>query len=100
MIADPQAPEYNDAADRSARSRARRPIPASRARAGVTGHDVRYVLAFSVIAAVAAFLIVYLIYVRRLIDRRQSLRSVNACLALPTSAAKTGGAALPQALRI
>ena len=43
MSADPQAPEYKDA--------------------GVTGHNVRYVLVFSVIAVVAAFLIVYLIYV-------------------------------------
>jgi hypothetical protein len=30
---------------------------------GVTGHNVRYVLAFGLIAVVAAFLIVYLVYV-------------------------------------
>jgi len=66
MSADPQAPEYKEykeAADRSAGERKRQPIPALQARAAVTGHNVRYVLVFSVIAVVAAFLIVYLIYV-------------------------------------
>jgi hypothetical protein len=43
--------------------RTRHPAPALRARAGVTGHNVRYVLAFGLIAVVAAFLIVYLVYV-------------------------------------
>ena len=59
----PASPEYNDAADRNARDRTRQPIPASQARAGVTGHNVRYVLVFSAIAAVAGFLIAYLNYV-------------------------------------
>jgi hypothetical protein len=49
--------------DRSADERTRQPVPALRARAGVTGHNVRYVLAFGLIAVVAAFLIVYLVYV-------------------------------------
>ena len=48
---------------RSADDRPRQPVPALRARAGVTGHNVRYVLAFSLIAVVAAFLFVYLVYV-------------------------------------
>ena len=63
MSADPQAPEYKESTDRSADERTRQPAPALRARAGVTGHNVRYVLAFSLIAVVAAFLIVYLVYV-------------------------------------
>ena len=63
MSADPQAPEYKESTGRSADERPRQPVPALRARAGVTGHNVRYVLAFSLIAVVAAFLIVYLVYV-------------------------------------
>ena len=38
-------------------------LPKTEARQSVTGHNVRYVLAFSLIAVVAAFLIVYLVYV-------------------------------------
>ena len=63
MSADPQAPEYKESTDQSADEPKRRPVPALRARAGITGHNVRYVLAFSLIAVVAAFLIVYLVYV-------------------------------------
>ena len=37
-------------------------VPAPRARQGVTGHNVRYVLGFSIAAIVIAFIIVYLIY--------------------------------------
>jgi hypothetical protein len=59
MNADPQAPEYKEGTDKYKH----RPMPASRARAGVTGHNVRYVLAFSLIAALLTFLIVYLVYV-------------------------------------
>ena len=59
MNADPPAPEYKEAADKYRR----RPMPASRARAGVTGHNVRYVLAFSLVAMLLAFLVVYLVYV-------------------------------------
>jgi hypothetical protein len=61
MSADPQAPEYKDGIDQ--RSDAPQPLPAAQARAGVTGHNVRYVLAFSLIAAVVVFVIVYLVYV-------------------------------------
>ena len=35
----------------------------SRRAPGVTGHNVRYVLAFGLIAVLAAFLIAYLVYV-------------------------------------
>jgi hypothetical protein len=61
MSADPRAPEYKEGIDRSTHERP--PVPAARARAGVTGHNVRYVLAFSLLAVVVAFLIVYLVYV-------------------------------------
>jgi hypothetical protein len=60
MSADQRAPEYKEGIDRS--GGAPNPLPASRARAGVTGHNVRYVLSFSLIAVVVAFLIVYLVY--------------------------------------
>ena len=65
MRADPQAPESTRAksTDQSADEHTRQPVPAVRTRAGITGHNVRYVLAFSLIAVVAAFLIVYLVYV-------------------------------------
>ena len=63
MSADPQTPEYKESIGQSADGRTRQPVPALRARAGVTGHNVRYVLAFGLIAVVAAFLIVYLVYV-------------------------------------
>ena len=43
MSADPQAPEYKESTGRSADERTRQPVPALRARAGVTGHNVRYV---------------------------------------------------------
>jgi hypothetical protein len=60
MNADPPAPEYREAE----RKTAHQPVtPAPQARAGVTGHNVRYVLAFGLGAAVLAFLIVYLVYV-------------------------------------
>jgi hypothetical protein len=60
MGADQRAPEYKEGIDRGGSEP--KPLPASRARAGVTGHNVRYVLTFSLIAVVAAFLIVYLVY--------------------------------------
>jgi hypothetical protein len=41
----------------------RRPaMPAQRARQGATGHNVRYVLAFSLIGAIIALSVIYLIY--------------------------------------
>jgi hypothetical protein len=59
MSPDPLAPEYKEADQRTAGEPV---VPAVRARAGVTGDHVRYVLAFSLAAVVVAFLIVYLIY--------------------------------------
>ena len=60
MGADRRAPEYKEGVDRGAGESS--PLSASQARAGVTGHNVRYVLAFSLVAVVIAFLIVYLVY--------------------------------------
>jgi hypothetical protein len=60
MPPDTRAPEYKDA-DRKV---AQQPVvPAPRARQGVTGHNVRYVLGFSIAAVIAAFAVVYLVYV-------------------------------------
>jgi hypothetical protein len=59
MSADPRAPEYKEADQRTAGEPV---VPAVQARAGVTGNHVRYVLAFGRAAVVVAFLIVYLIY--------------------------------------
>ena len=60
MNADKQAPEYKDADRQSANQPV---VPATKARQGVTGHNVRYVLAFGIAAVVIAFVIVYLSYV-------------------------------------
>jgi hypothetical protein len=38
------------------------PVSAPRARARVTGHNVRYVLGFGLAAAIIGFVIIYLIY--------------------------------------
>jgi hypothetical protein len=60
MSHDTRAPEYKEA-DRNA---AQQPVvPAPRARQGVTGHNVRYVLGFGLAAVIVAFVIVYLVYV-------------------------------------
>ncbi len=37
-------------------------VPAQKARQGVTGHNVRYVLGFSVVAIVIVFAIIWLVY--------------------------------------
>ena len=60
MGIDPQAPEYKES--ENPRARQPQPLPGVEARAGVTGHKVRYVLAFGLIGVVVAFVIVYLIY--------------------------------------
>jgi hypothetical protein len=60
MSPDARAPEYKEA-DRQAAHQS--VVPAPRARAGVTGHNVRYVLGFGIAAVIVAFVIVYLIYV-------------------------------------
>ncbi len=59
MSPDPRAPEYEEAD----RQTAQQPVvPTLRARRGVTGHNVRYVLIFATAAAAVAFLVVYPIY--------------------------------------
>jgi hypothetical protein len=35
-------------------------VPTTRARQGVTGHNVRYVLGFGIAAVIVAFIVVYL----------------------------------------
>jgi hypothetical protein len=57
---DRRAPEYQEA-DR--RAGPQRPLPTVRARQGVTGHNVRYVLVFGIAAAIICFWIVYFVYV-------------------------------------
>jgi hypothetical protein len=52
------APEYKEA-DRRGRPNEKN---SERARAGATGHKVRYVLSFGLLAVIIAFAIVYLIY--------------------------------------
>jgi hypothetical protein len=56
---DGEAPEYKEGDKRTSLDR----VSAERARAGVTGHKVRYVLGIALAAAIIAFVIVYLIYV-------------------------------------
>jgi hypothetical protein len=55
---DKRAPEYKEADRRTGPN----PVSTPRARAGVTGHNVRYVLGFGLIAVIIAFVIVYLVY--------------------------------------
>jgi hypothetical protein len=55
---DKGAPEYKEADRRTGPNQVSTP----RARAGVTGHNVRYVLGFGLIAVIIAFVIVYLVY--------------------------------------
>ena len=65
MSADSRAPEYNEADRQTAPQQQTTPrpvVPTPQARAGVTGHNVRYVLAFGMVAVILAFLIVYLVY--------------------------------------
>jgi hypothetical protein len=59
MSPDPRAPEYKEADRNTAPSAT---IPAPRARQGVTGHNVRYVLGFGLVGIIVAFLVVYLIF--------------------------------------
>jgi hypothetical protein len=55
---DTRAPEYREA-DRWAGQRG----PTVRARQGVTGHNVRYVLAFGIAAVIMWVLIIYFVYI-------------------------------------
>jgi hypothetical protein len=59
MSPDTRAPEYKEADQNAAHTSV---LPARRARQGVTGHNVRYVLGFGLVAVIAAFVIVYLIF--------------------------------------
>ncbi len=59
MSPDTRAPEYKEADRRVADAPV---IPTSRARQGVTGHNVRYVLGFGIAAIVVAFFVLYLVY--------------------------------------
>jgi hypothetical protein len=59
MSPDTRAPEYKEADQTAAQTSA---LPARRARQGVTGHNVRYVLGFGLVGIIVAFLIVYLIF--------------------------------------
>jgi len=68
MSSDTRAPEYKEAdrhaAQEPAKQSAQHPVlPTPQARAGVTGHNVRYVLGFGIAAVIVAFVIVYLVYV-------------------------------------
>jgi hypothetical protein len=59
MSPDARAPEYKEAD----RQTAHEPVlPARRARQGVTGHGVRYVLGFGLVGVIVAFVIVYMIF--------------------------------------
>jgi hypothetical protein len=58
FMPDQIAPEYKEADRRSGPNQEN----TERARAGVTGHNVRYVLSFGLLAVIIAFAIVYLIY--------------------------------------
>jgi len=57
---DAPAPEYQEADRTTAQHGV---LPTARARQGVVGHNVRYVLAFGVAAVVVALLIVYFVHV-------------------------------------
>jgi hypothetical protein len=59
MSPDTRAPEYKEADRQTPRQAG---IPAARARQGVTGHNVRYVLGFAIAAIIVAFLGIYLVY--------------------------------------
>ena len=60
MNRDKQAPEYEEAD----RQTADQPVlPAARARQGVVGHNVRYVLGFGLADVILAFVVVYVYFV-------------------------------------
>jgi hypothetical protein len=58
FMPDQIAPEYKEADRRTGPNQEN----TERARAGVTGHNVRYVLSFGLLAVIIAFAILYLIY--------------------------------------
>jgi hypothetical protein len=60
-MSDQPAPEYDDAGRRTGNAQ----ISTERARAGVTGHNVRYVLFVGLAAVIVGFAIVYLAFFHR-----------------------------------
>ena len=56
---DRRSPEYKEADQKAA---LRDGMSSVRARQGVVGHNVRYVLGFGLAAIIVAFIIVYLVY--------------------------------------
>jgi hypothetical protein len=58
MSSDPRAPEYKEADRRTGEEQV---VPKERARQAVTGHNVRYVLGFSLLAIIIAFVLIYVI---------------------------------------
>jgi len=62
MAPNSQAPEYKEGLDRGVNRQDQPAVPATRARAGVTGHNVRYVLLAGIAAVIVAFVIIYLIF--------------------------------------
>lgn len=63
MSPDTRAPEYKEVDRQVDQTATPHPtLPARRARAGVTGHNVRYVLGFGLAGIIVAFIIVYLIF--------------------------------------
>jgi hypothetical protein len=63
MAANSQAPEYKEGIDRGVHRPQQPVVPTTQVRAGVTGHNVRYVLAAALAAVIVGFVIVYFIYV-------------------------------------
>ena len=61
VMPDQRAPEYKDSDRRTGPDQ----ISTVRTRAGVTGHNVRYVLSFGLIGAIVGFAIVYLAFFHR-----------------------------------
>jgi Flp pilus assembly protein TadB len=63
MAAETQAPEYKESINPGASRTSQPAMPATQARAGVTGHNVRYVLIAGLAGVIVAFVIVYLVFV-------------------------------------
>lgn len=63
MAANPQAPEYRETITQGVNQSNQPAVPATQARAAVTGHNVRYVLMAGLVAVIVAFVIIYLVFV-------------------------------------
>jgi hypothetical protein len=63
MSPDTRAPEYKEVDQNVDLTATQHPtLPARRARQGVTGHNVRYVLGFGLAGVIVAFIIVFVIF--------------------------------------